>query len=66
MDYESYLDEVTTGIAERYKLIDAIAIQLVMKAQAEDFFVAHDENPALRTKLQAQRDVKLIYETYRG
>jgi hypothetical protein len=61
MTYEEYLDEVTTLIAERYKLIDAAAIELVMQAQAADFFVAHDENPALRTKQQAMQDAHTIY-----
>lgn len=66
MNYETYLDEVTTLLAENYKLIDAVAIALVMKAQAADFFIAHDENPALRTKQQAKIDAKTIYDTYSG
>jgi hypothetical protein len=66
MNYETYLDEVTTLIAENYKLIDAVAIALVMKAQDAEFFVPHDENAALRTKAQAKIDAKIIYDTYRG
>ena len=66
MNYEAYLDEVTTLISERYKLADSIAIQLVMKAQDAGFFVAHDENPALRTQQQAKLDAKLVCQTYRG
>ena len=66
MNYETYLDEVTTLIAENYKLIDAVSIALVMKAQDADFFIAHDENPALRTKQQAKIDAKTIYDTYSG
>ena len=64
MTYEEYLDEVTTLIAERYKLIDAAAIRLVMQAQAADFFVTHDENPAQRTKQQAQLDARSIFEQH--
>lgn len=64
MTYEEYLDEVTTLIAERYKLIDAAAIRLVMEAQETDFFVAHDENPALRTKQQAKLDARTIFEQH--
>lgn len=60
MNYEAYLDEVTTLICERYPITDAIAIQWVMQAQEADFFVAHDENPALRTKQQAILDAKWI------
>ncbi|MEQ1667636.1 MAG: hypothetical protein ABL868_04195 [Sulfuriferula sp.] len=66
MNYETYLDEVTTLLAENYKLIDSVAIALVMKAQDADFFIAHDENPALRTKQQAKLDAKTIYDTYSG
>jgi hypothetical protein len=66
MNYETYLDEITTLIAENYKLIDAVAIALVMKAQDDNFFIAHDENPALRTKQQAKIDAKTVYDTYRG
>lgn len=66
MNYETYLDEVTTLIAENYKLIDAVSIALVMKAQDADFFITHDENPALRTKQQAKIDAKTIYDTYSG
>lgn len=64
MTYEEYLDEVTTLIAERYKLIDAAAIQLVMQAQAADFFVMHDDNPALRTKQQAKLDARSLFEQH--
>jgi hypothetical protein len=62
MTYEEYLDEVTTLIAERYKLEDAAAIRLVMQAQEADFFVAHDENPALRSKQQAKLDARTIFD----
>ncbi|MDR3391487.1 MAG: hypothetical protein P4L77_07080 [Sulfuriferula sp.] len=64
MTYEEYLDEVTTLIAERYKLVDAAAIELVMQAQAADFFVSHDENPALRTNQQAKLDARTIYSQH--
>lgn len=64
MTYEEYLDEVTTLITERYKLIDAAAIGLVMQAQAADFFVTHDESPAQRTKQQAKLDARSIFEQH--
>lgn len=62
MTYEEYLDEVTTLITEKYNLSDAAAIKLVMKAQAADFFVAHDDNGALRNVDQAHKDAKTLFE----
>jgi hypothetical protein len=61
MTYEEYLDEVTTLITEKYKLSDAAAIKLVVKAQDAEFFVAHDEKEALRTLDQAHLDAKALY-----
>lgn len=62
MTYEEYLDEVTTLITEKYAVSDAAAIKLVMKAQAADFFVAHDDNAALRNLDRAHRDAKTLFE----
>lgn len=66
MTYEEYLDEVTTLITEKYNLADAAAIKLVMKAQAADFFVAHDDNAALRNVNQAHKDAKTLFEGGKG
>ena len=49
MTYEEYLDEVTTLITEKYGMDDEPAIQMVMRAQADDFFSGHDDDPAIRT-----------------
>ena len=62
MTYEEYLDEVTTLITELFGLSDDAAINLVMQAQAADFFVQHDEDPALRNQDQAQRDATSIFK----
>jgi hypothetical protein len=62
MTYEQYLDEVTTLIYERYDVTEADAIKYVMRAQAAEFFSAHDEQPALRTHEQAALDAKAVYE----
>jgi hypothetical protein len=62
MTYEEYLDEVTTLITEKYDVTDAAAIKLVMKAQAADFFVAHDGNAALRNLDRAHRDAKSLFD----
>jgi intracellular sulfur oxidation DsrE/DsrF family protein len=61
MTYEEYLDEVTTLITEKYNVGDAAAIKLVVKAQAADFFVKHDENEAMRTLDRAHQDARTIY-----
>lgn len=61
MTYEEYLDEVTTLMTEKYDLSDAAAIKLVVKAQELDFFVAHDEQEALRTVDRAHQDAKALY-----
>ena len=61
MTYEEYLDEVTTLITEKYNLTDAAAIKLVVKAQAADFFVAHDEQEAMRTVDRAHQDAKSLF-----
>ncbi|HEY0063277.1 MAG TPA: hypothetical protein VGC21_14255 [Telluria sp.] len=62
MTYEEYLDEVTTLITEKYNLSDAAAIKLVVKAQDAEFFVAHDEQEALRNLDRAHQDAKTIYQ----
>ena len=62
MTYEAYLDEVTTLITEKFGLDDDAAIALVMRAQAADYFVMHDEDPALRTLDRAHRDASAIFK----
>ncbi|MQY52545.1 hypothetical protein HCX48_12325 [Rhodocyclus tenuis] len=64
MTYENYLDEVTTLITEKYELGDEVAIAMVMRAQDDEFFVAHDDDAALRTLDQAHRDAKTIFTKY--
>jgi hypothetical protein len=62
MTYEAYLDEVTTLLTELYDLDDAAAIKLVVDAQADDFFVAHDDREELRNAAQAKLDAVTLYE----
>jgi hypothetical protein len=62
MTYEEYLDEVTTLITEKYALSDAAAIKLVMKAQAADYFVEHDNQESMRTIDRAHLDAKALYQ----
>lgn len=62
MTYEQFLDEVTTLLTELYDLDDEAAIKLVVDAQANDYFVAHDDVEALRTVEQAKKDAVALYE----
>ena len=62
MTYEEYLDEVTTLIAEKYNLDDAAAIKIVVDAQKADYFIAHDDKPAMRTLDRAHADARTLYQ----
>jgi hypothetical protein len=64
MTYEQYLDEVTTLITEKYDIADEAAIQMVMRAQADDFFSGHDDDPSICTVDRAHRDAKIVFEKY--
>lgn len=64
MTYEEFLDEVTTLITEKYDIADEAAIQMVMRAQADDFFSLHDDDPSLRTLDRAHQDAKVVYRKY--
>ncbi|MCX7147350.1 MAG: hypothetical protein NT042_14415 [Sulfuritalea sp.] len=54
MTYEEHLDEVTTLITEKYGATDEVAIQMVMRAQADDFFSG-----------RANRDAKAVFKKYK-
>ena len=62
LTYEIYLDEVTTILTELYALDDAAAIKLVVDAQANDFFIEHDDQPEMRTIERAKKDAVTLYE----
>ena len=65
MTYEEYLDEVTTLITEIYSMADEAAIQMVMRAQADDFFSGHDDDPSLCTLERAQQDARTVFKNYK-
>lgn len=65
MTYEEHLDEVTTLITEKYDVADQAAIKMVMRAQADDFFSGHDDNPAICTLDRAHLDARAVYQKYR-
>lgn len=64
MTYEQHLDEVTTLITEKYSASDADAIAMVMRAQADDFFSGHDDDPALCTLERAHQDARTVFKNY--
>ena len=63
LTYEAFLDEVTTLLTEIYDLDDETAIKLVVDAQANDYFVAHDDHEAMRTVEQAKKEAVALYES---
>ena len=65
MTYEEYLDEVTTLITEKYDIADEVAIQMVMRAQADDFFTKHDDDPSICTLERAHQDAKAVLKKYK-
>jgi hypothetical protein len=62
MTYEEFLDEITTLLTEMYDLSDEAAIKLVVDAQANDYFVTHDDKEDLRTFAQAKVEAAAIYQ----
>ncbi len=66
MTYEEHLDEVTTLITERFDVRDKAAIDMVMRAQADDFFSGHDDDPSICTQQRAEQDARTVYKKYRG
>jgi hypothetical protein len=62
MTYEEYLDEVTTLLTEMYDLSDEMAIKIVMRAQASDYFSQHDEIEHMRTQERAMFDAKTVFQ----
>ena len=66
MTYEEYLDEVTTLLTEIFTLSDEKAIEIVMRAQADDYFSEHDDNPAICTQERAELDVRAVFKKYKA
>ncbi|MBS1139727.1 MAG: hypothetical protein H6R13_1180 [Proteobacteria bacterium] len=65
MTYEEHLDEVTTLIFEKYDVTEQKAIKMVMRAQADDFFSDHDDNPSICTLDRAHLDAKAVFKKYK-
>lgn len=64
MTYEQHLDEVTTLITEKYAVADQDAINMVMKAQANDYFSGHDDHPHICTLERAHDDARAVFKAY--
>jgi len=62
MTYEEYLDEVATLLTENHDLTESAAIKCVVRAQAADYFLPHDDNPELRTVANAVKDAEALFE----
>lgn len=65
MTYEQHLDEVCTLITEKYDIADDAAIKMVMRAQADDFFCGHDDDPSICTLDRAHLDAKAVFKNYK-
>ena len=65
MTYEQHLDEVATLLTEKYDLSDEAAIQMVMRAQEDDFFSGHDDDPTLCTLDRAHQDARTVFKRYK-
>jgi hypothetical protein len=66
MKYEDFLDEVTTLITEKYDVGDNTAIDMVMRAQADDFFSGHDDDPSICTQDRAHDDARAVFKRYKN
>jgi hypothetical protein len=66
MTYEQHLDEVTTLITEKYGLEDEVAIAMVMRAQADDYFSGHDDDPSICTLDRAHEDARVVFKKYKS
>jgi hypothetical protein len=65
MTYEEFLDEVTTLLTEIYTLSDETAIGIVMRAQADEFFSGHDDDPSICTQERAEQDARTVFKLYK-
>lgn len=65
MTYEEHLDEVATLLTEIYTLEDQVAIDIVMRAQADDYFSGHDDDPSICTQERAELDARAVFKKYK-
>jgi hypothetical protein len=65
MTYEQHLDEVATLLTEIYTLDEQVAIDIVMRAQADDYFSGHDDDPTICTQERAELDARAVFKQYK-
>ena len=65
MTYEEYLDEIATLLTEIYTLSDDTAIGIVMRAQDDEYFSPHDDDPTMCTQERAEQDARVIFKRYK-
>ena len=65
MSYEAHLDEVATLLTEIYTLSDQAAIDIVVRAQADDYFSGHDDDPTICTQERAELDARTVFKQYK-
>ena len=65
MTYEEYLDEIATLLTEIYTLSDDTAIGIVMRAQDDEYFSPHDDDPAMRTQERTEQDARVVFKRYK-
>lgn len=65
MTYEEFLDEVATLLTEIYTLKDEVAIEIVMRAQEDEYFSGHDDDPTICTQERAEHDARVIFKQYK-
>jgi hypothetical protein len=65
MTDEEHLDEVATLLTEIYTLSDEAAVNIVMRAQADDYFSAHDDDPSICTQERAEQDARAVFKDYK-
>lgn len=64
MTYEEHLDEVCTLLYERFNQSEEDAVAIVMRAQADDFFTEHDDDPSICTQERAELDARAVFKKY--
>ena len=63
--YEEHLDEVATLLTEIFTLSDQVAIEIVMRAQADYYFSGHDDDPTICTQERAEADARYVFKNFR-
>ena len=66
MNYEEHLDEVATLLTEIYTLSDETAVEIVLRAQADNYFSGHDDDESICTLKRAEQDARAVFKQYKA